>query len=130
MVIDVVSVRVLCCNIKVEGVKSWQRKGIRCGCGDVRRNFDVVAEGCRVLPELGFVSGVEVLDVVVASGQVISGTGCAVLAWRYDLSGNSQEGGKQRQKQLQMEPVAYRGKGVFLSEQTRTKQNSKQTPIG
>jgi len=97
----------------VEGVNCWQRKGIRCGCGDVCRNFGVVSEGCRVLPELGFVSGVEVVDVVATSGQVFSGTGCTVLAWRYDVRGNSQEGGKQRHKQLQMEPVAYRGKGVF-----------------
>ena len=42
--------------------------------------------------------------VVVGSVQGISGTGCAVLARRYDLRGNSQEDGKQRQKQLQMEP--------------------------
>jgi hypothetical protein len=42
--------------------------------------------------------------VAVGSVRVISGTGCAVLGWQYDLGGNSQEGGKQRQKQLQMEP--------------------------
>jgi len=98
-----VEVRVLCWEVKVEGVNGWQRKGIRCGSGDIRHSFGVVAEGCRVLPDPGFVSGVEVLVVVVCSVQVISGTGCAVLAWRYDLCGNSQNGGKQRQKQLQME---------------------------
>ena len=101
---DVVEVRVLCWEVKVEGVNGWQRKGIRCGCGDIRRTFGVVAEGCRVLPDPGFVSGVEVLVVVVGSVQVISGAGCTVLAWRYDLRGNGQEGGEQRQKQLQMEP--------------------------
>jgi hypothetical protein len=56
-----------------------------------------------VLPDPGFVSGVEVLVVVVGSVQVFSGAGGAVLAWRCDLGGNSQEGGKQRQKHLQME---------------------------
>lgn len=56
-----------------------------------------------MLPDPGFVSGVEVLVVVVCSVQVVSGTGRAVLAWRYDLCGNCQEGGKQRQKHLQME---------------------------
>ena len=61
-------------------------------------------EGCRVLPDSGFVSGVEVVLVVVGSVQVIIGTGCAVLAYRYDLGGSSEEGDKQRQKQLQMEP--------------------------
>jgi hypothetical protein len=30
------------------------------------------------------------------------------------VRGNSQEGGEQRHKQLQMEPVAYRGKGFFV----------------
>ena len=43
------------------------------------------------------------LFLVVDSVLIISGTGCALLSWRYDLCGNSQEGGKQRQKQLQME---------------------------
>ena len=43
-----------------------------------------------MLPDPGFVSGVEVLVVVVGSVEVLSGTGCAVLAWRYDLRGNSQ----------------------------------------
>ena len=99
-----VEVRVLCWEVTVEVVSSWQRKGIRCGCGDGRRTFRVVAEGCRVLPDLAFISDLEVVVVVVGSVQVISGTGCAVLAWRYDLRGNSQEGCKQRQKQLQMEP--------------------------
>jgi len=49
----------------------------------------------KVLPDPGFISDVEVVVVVVGSVQVISGTGCAVLAWRYDLRGNSQQGGKQ-----------------------------------
>ena len=31
-----VSVPVLCWNVKVEEVNSWQWKGISCGCGDVR----------------------------------------------------------------------------------------------
>ena len=48
-----------------------------------------------MLPDPGFVSDVEVVVVRVGSVQGISGTGCAVLAWRYDLRGNSQEGGKQ-----------------------------------
>ena len=100
---EVVEVRVLCWEVKVERVNGWQRKGIRCGSGDIRYSFGVVAEGCRVLPDPGFVSGVEILVVVVGRVQVISGTGCAVLAWRYDLCGNSQKGGKQRQKHLQME---------------------------
>ena len=56
-----------------------------------------------MLPGPGFVSGIDVAVVVVGRVQVISGTVCAVLAWRYDLRGNSQQGGKQRQKQLQME---------------------------
>ena len=46
----------------------------------------------------------EVVVVVVSSVQVISGTGCALLGWGYDLKGNSKGGSKQRQKQLQMEP--------------------------
>ena len=98
----VVEVRVLCWEVRVEGVSGWQRKGIRCGCGDIRRTFGVVAVGCRVTPGTGCISGVEVLVVVVGSVQVLSGAGCAVLAWRYDLRGNSQAGGKQRQKQLQV----------------------------
>jgi hypothetical protein len=77
-------VRVLCWE-----VNDWQRKGIRSGCCDVGRTFGVVAEGCRMLPDPGFVSGVEVVVVVVGSVQVVGGTGCAVLAWRYDLHGNS-----------------------------------------
>lgn len=72
--------------------------------GDARRTFGEVAEGCRMLPDSGFVSGIEVVLVVVGSVQVISGTGCAVLSYRYDLGGNSEEGDKQRQKQLQLEP--------------------------
>ena len=44
-----------------------------------------------MLPDLGFVYGVDVLVVVVGSVQVVSGTGCAVLAWRYSL----QPGGVQ-----------------------------------
>ena len=51
--------------------------------------------------------------VVVDSVQIISGTGCAVLAWRYDLCGNSQEGGKWRQKQLQMELRDVLALGMF-----------------
>jgi len=100
----VAEVRVLCWEVTLEGVNGWQRKGMRCGCGDVRRTFGVVAEGCRVLPGPGWVSGVEVVVVVVGSVQVISDINCPVLGWRYDLRGNSQEGGKQRHKQLQMEP--------------------------
>ena len=57
-----------------------------------------------MLPDLGFVSGLLVLVVVVGSVEFITGTSCAVLAWRYDLGGNSQEGGKQRQKHLQVNP--------------------------
>ena len=57
---------------------------IGCGCGDVRRNFGVVAEVCRVRWDPGFVSGVEVVVVVVGSVPVISSTGCAVVGWRYD----------------------------------------------
>ena len=77
--------------------------GVTCGCPDFRRIICVV-EVCQVLPDSGFVYGVEVVVVVVGSVQVVSGTGCAVLAWRYDLRGNSQDGGKQTQKQLRMEP--------------------------
>jgi hypothetical protein len=51
-----------------------------------------------VVPYTRFVSGIGV--AVVGSVQVISGTGGAVLGWRYDVGGNSQEGGKQRQKEL------------------------------
>ena len=57
-----------------------------------------------MLPDPGFVYGIEVVVVVVGSVQVVSGTGCAVLAWWYVLRGNSQEGCKQRQKQLQIKP--------------------------
>jgi len=58
-----------------------------------------------VQPDPEFISGIKVVVVViVGSIQVVSGTGCAVLAWWYDLRGNSEEGGKQRQKQLQLEP--------------------------
>ena len=92
-------------------VNGWQRKGIR--SGDVRLNFDVIAEGCLVLPDPGFVSDVEVVVVVVDGVQGISGTGCAVMAWRYELRGNSKEGGKQRQKQLQMKPRGLRALGMF-----------------
>jgi len=60
---DVVEVRVLCWEVTVEWVNGWQRKGMRCSCGDVRRTFGVVAEGCRVLPGPGFVSGVDVVVV-------------------------------------------------------------------
>ena len=49
----------------------------------------VVAEVCRVLPDPGFVCDIEVVVVVVGVVKVISGTGCAVLAWWYDLRGNS-----------------------------------------
>jgi len=56
-----------------------------------------------VLLDHRFVSVVEDVIVVVGSVEIISGT-CAVLAWRYDLCGNNQQGGKERQKQLQMEP--------------------------
>jgi hypothetical protein len=101
---NMIEVWVLCWEVRVEGVDVWQRTGIRCGSGDVYLTFGVVAEGCRVLPDPGFVSGIEVVVVVVGSVQALSGTGCAVLAWRYELRGNSQEGGKQRQKELQMEP--------------------------
>jgi hypothetical protein len=37
-----------------------------------------------VLSDPAFVSGVDVLVVVVDSVQVINGTGCAVVGWRYD----------------------------------------------
>jgi len=99
-----VQVRVLSWEVRVDGVNGRQRKRMRCGCGDVRHTFGVVAEGCRVLPGPEYVSGVEVVVVVAGSVQVINGINCVVLSWRYDLRGNSQEGGKQRQKQLQMEP--------------------------
>ena len=59
-------------------MNGWQRKGIRNGCGDVRRTFGVIAEGCRVLPDPGFVCDVEVVVVVAGSVQGISGT---VLLW-------------------------------------------------
>jgi len=95
---DVVEVCVLCWEFRLDGVNCWKRKVIRYVDGDVRRTFGNKAAGCRVLPNPGFVSGVYVVIVVVGSVQVISGTGCAVLAWRYDLRGNSQEVGKQRQK--------------------------------
>ena len=51
-------------------------EGIRCGCGDVCHIIGVV-EVCRVLPDPGFVYGVEVVVVVVGSVQVVSGTVCA-----------------------------------------------------
>ena len=57
-------------------VNGWQRKGIR--SGDVRLTFDVIAEGCLVLPDPGFVSDVEAVVAVVVSVQGISGT---VLLW-------------------------------------------------
>ena len=94
-------------------VNGWQRNEIRSGCGDVRRNFDAVAEGCRVLPGPGIVSDIEDVFVVVGGVQGISGTGCALLAWRYELRGNSKEGGKQRQKQLQMEPRGLLALGII-----------------
>ena len=50
---------------------------------------------------------------VVDSVQNISATLCAALAWRYDLCGNSQEGGKWRQKQLQMEQRDVLALGMF-----------------
>ena len=50
--------------------------------GHLGPTFGIVAEGCRVLPDLGFVSGVEAVVVVVGSVQVLNYTGCAVLAWR------------------------------------------------
>jgi hypothetical protein len=37
-----------------------------------------------VLADPGFVSGLDLVVVVVDSVQVISSTGCAVLGWRYD----------------------------------------------
>ena len=94
-------------------MNGWQRKGIRNGCGDVRRTFGVIAEGCRVLPDPGFVCDVEVVVVVAGSVQGISGTCCAVMAWRYELRGNSMEGGKQRQKQLHIEPRVLLALGIF-----------------
>jgi hypothetical protein len=39
------------------------------------------AEGCRVQPDPGFVSDVEVLFVVVGSVQVISGTWLCCSGW-------------------------------------------------
>jgi hypothetical protein len=66
-----------------------QRKGIRYGWGDARRTFVFVAEVCRVLPDPGFVSDVEVVVVVVCSVNVISGIYCAGLGWWYDLGGKS-----------------------------------------
>ena len=99
-----VEVRVLCWEVRVNRGQWLAAKGIRCGCGDVRRIFGVVVEGCRVLSDPGIVSGVEIVVVLVSTVQVISGTSCAVLGWWYDLRGNSKGGGKQRQKQLQMEP--------------------------
>jgi len=71
---------------------------IRCGCGDVRRTFGVVAEVCRVLSEPAFVSGVKVVVVVVDNVKVISGTVCAVLGWPYDWWGK-QRGGQQRERE-------------------------------
>jgi len=35
------------------------------------------------------------------------------MAWRYDLRGNSKEGGKQRQKQLHIEPRGLLALGMF-----------------
>jgi hypothetical protein len=62
----VVVVWVLCQVFRVERVNGWQRKRIRCGCGDV---CDIIGfvEVCRVLPDPGFVYGVEVVVVVVGS---------------------------------------------------------------
>ena len=94
-------------------VNCRQRMCNRCGYADVRLTDDVIAEGCRVLPDPGFVSDVEVVVVVAGSVQGISGTGCAVMAWRYDLRGNSKEGVKQRQQQLQMKPRGLLALGMF-----------------
>jgi len=58
-------------------VNGWQQE-IRSGCGDVRLTFDVIAEGCRVLLDPGFVFDVEVVVAVVGGVQGISGT---VLLW-------------------------------------------------
>ena len=80
---DVLEVRKLCWEVRVDGVNGLQRKGIRCGCGEVRLTFGVVVEGCRLLPDPVFISGVEFVVVLVGSVQVISGTGCAVLGWWY-----------------------------------------------
>jgi len=77
---DVVEVRVLCCEVSVEGVNGWQQKESRCVCGDDRLTFLVVAEGCRVLPDPVFDSDVDVIFVAVGSLQGISGTGCSLLA--------------------------------------------------
>jgi hypothetical protein len=74
----------------------WLALGNRCDFGD-RQTFGVVAEVCRVLSNPEFVTGVEVVVVLVGSIWVIIGTVCAVLGGRYALGGNSQEGGKQRQ---------------------------------
>ena len=71
-----VEVCVLCRGFRVERVNGWQRKRIRCGCGDVCHIIGFV-EVCRLLPDPGFVYGVEVVVVVVGSVQVVSGTGCA-----------------------------------------------------
>jgi hypothetical protein len=76
---DVVEVRVLCWEVRVEGVNGRQRQGIRCGCGDVRLTFGVVAEGCRVQPDPRFFCGVEVL--VVAVGSVRLSVALVVLLW-------------------------------------------------
>jgi len=106
----VVEVRVLCWEVRVE----WLMAGSR------RRSEVAVATSAvpsallpKVLPDLGFISDIEVVVLVVGSVQVISGTGCAVLVWRYDLRGNGQEGGKQKQKQLQMEPRGLLTLGMF-----------------
>ena len=99
-----VEMRVLCWEVSVDRLDGWQRKGIRRGCGDVRRTFGVVSESCRVLPDSGFVSGVKVLVVVLCSVQVLRSTCRAVLARRHDLRGNCHKGGEQRQKHLQMKP--------------------------
>ena len=55
-----------------------QRKGMRCGCGDVCHIIGFF-EICRVLPDPEFVYGVEVVVVVVGSVQVVSGTDCAMF---------------------------------------------------
>jgi len=63
----VVELQKLCWEVRVEGVNSWQQKEIKYCCGYVRRTFRVVAEGCRLLPDLGFVSDIEVMVVAVGS---------------------------------------------------------------
>jgi hypothetical protein len=78
---------------RVQGLDGGLRKGIRWGRGDVRRAFGVVSESCRVLPDPGFISGVDVLVVVVGSVQVLSACR-AILARRYDLRGNCHKGGR------------------------------------